>query len=130
MVIQDSFTFTKPKQNFERDCFATIAEMRGYSERKLPTIFHAMCEETGKLYLFNKANEADPILGKWREASSGTTSDVEEETETIDFSTWEEFDENYLNLDVHGVNLDGQGGATLDPDSNVGIDPDDIEPDD
>lgn len=74
MVIQDSFTFAKPKQNFERDCFATIAEMKGYSERKLPTIFHAMCEETGKLYLFNKANEVDPILGKWREQSSSSSS--------------------------------------------------------
>lgn len=128
--VQKGFEYQGTLQNFKRDAYGTLAEMKAVKDKFLPTIFHAMCEETGKLYIYRKSNEVDPVLGKWREASPDVTFDVEEETEIIDFSTWEEFDEDYLNLDVHGVNLDGQGGATLDPDSNVNIDPDDIEPDD
>ena len=50
----------------------------------------------------------------------------EEETDTIDFSTWPEFSPN---LDAGGITLDGHGGANVDG-SNVSVDPDDIEPDD
>lgn len=55
-----------------------------------------------------------------------TVSEVpEEETSTIDFSTWPEF----TAPEANGIVLDGQGGANVDG-SNVGVDPDDIEPDD
>ena len=123
MKITDGFEYNGKKQNFKRDSYATLAEMKAVAESKIPNIFHAMCEETGKLYIFNVNNDVDEVLGKWREISGG--AEVEEETDTIDFSTWPEF----TNPEANGVVLDGQGGANVDG-SNVSVDPDDIEPDD
>jgi hypothetical protein len=97
--------------------------MKAVKAKKMPNIFIATCEETGKLYIYNKQNEDDEVLGKWREVSGG--SSAEEETDTIDFSTWPEF----TNPEANGIVLDGQGGANVDG-SNVGVDPDDIEDDD
>ena len=54
-----------------------------------------------------------------------SSCECEEETDTIDFSTWPEF----TNPEANGIVLDGQGGANVDG-SNVGVDPDDIEDDD
>ena len=123
MKITDSFEYNGKKQNFKRDSYATLAEMKAVAESKIPNIFTATCAETGKLYIFNINNEVDETLGKWREISGG--AEVEEETDTIDFSTWPEF----TNPEANGIVLDGQGGANVDG-SNVSVDPDDIEPDD
>jgi hypothetical protein len=48
------------------------------------------------------------------------------ESDTIDFSTWKEYSNG---IEVNGVVLDGQGGAIVD-NSDVGVDPEDIEEDD
>ena len=58
------------------------------------------------------------------EASS--SCECEEETDTIDFSTWPEF----TAPEATGTYLDGNGGLVIGDDSNIGVDPDDIEPDD
>ena len=68
----DNLKIQNKKQNVERDSFATIADMVSYSPNYLPNIFHAMCEETGKMYVYNVNNDIDPVLGKWREYGSGT----------------------------------------------------------
>ena len=69
----DNLKIQNKKQNVERDSFATIADMVSYSPNYLPNIFHAMCEETGKMYVYNINNDEDPDLGKWRvlEGSGG-----------------------------------------------------------
>ena len=74
----DNLKIQNKKQNVERDSFATIADMVSYSPNYLPNIFHAMCEETGKMYVYNVNNDEDPDLGKWRvlEGSGGGTADV------------------------------------------------------
>ena len=72
MVLSENFTYSGTSQNFERDSYATLAEMTAVKAKKLPSIFHATCEETGKLYIYNKANSNDEILGKWREVGSGS----------------------------------------------------------
>ena len=71
----DNLKIQNKKQNVERDSFATIADMVSYSPNYLPNIFHAMCEETGKMYVYNVNNDIDPVLGKWRvlEGSGGGT---------------------------------------------------------
>ena len=63
-------------------------------------------------------------MGKWREVG-GSSCDCQEETDTVDFSTWSEYS---TGIEVDGIILDGQGGAIID-DSNVSVDPGDIEPD-
>ena len=74
----DNLKIQNKKQNVERDSFATIADMVSYSPNYLPNIFHAMCEETGKMYVYNVNNDEDPDLGRWRvlEGSGGGTADV------------------------------------------------------
>ena len=74
MVLSENFTYSGTSQNFERDSYATLAEMTAVRAKKMPSIFHATCEETGKLYIYNKANSDDEILGKWREVGSGSIS--------------------------------------------------------
>ena len=72
MTLSENFTYSGTSQNFERDSYATLAEMTAVKAKKMPSIFHATCEETGKLYIYNKANSDDEILGKWREVGSGS----------------------------------------------------------
>ena len=69
MQLTENFSYIGRKQNFERDSYATLAEMKAVKAKLMPNIFHATCEETGKLYVYNKKNIDDEVLGKWREVS-------------------------------------------------------------
>lgn len=69
MQLTENFSYIGRKQNFERDSYATLAEMKAVKAKLMPNIFHATCEETGKLYIYNKKNTDDEVLGKWREVS-------------------------------------------------------------
>lgn len=122
MKITENFTYIGMQQNFERDSYKTLAEMKAVVDKRMPDIFTATCKETGKFYIYNKSNEVDETLGKWREV--GGSCDCQEETDTVDFSTWPEF---VPDLEAGDIVLDGQGGAIID-DSNISIDPGDIEP--
>ena len=122
MKITENFTYIGTSQNFERDSYKTLAEMKAVVDKRMPDIFTATCKETGKFYIYNKSNEVDETLGKWREI--GGSCDCQEETDTVDFSTWSEFQ----SPEANDIVLDGQGGAIID-DSNVSVDPGDIEPD-
>ena len=124
MKITENFEYIGTSQNFERDSYATLAEMKAVVDKRMPDIFTATCKETGKFYIYNKTNEVDETLGKWREVG-GSSCDCQEETDTVDFSTWSEYS---TGIEVDGIILDGQGGAIID-DSNVSVDPGDIEPD-
>ena len=74
MKITENFTYIGTSQNFERDSYATLAEMKAVVDKRMPDIFTATCKETGKFYIYNKSNEIDETLGKWREVSSGASS--------------------------------------------------------
>ena len=76
MTLSENFTYSGTSQNFDRDSYATIAEMKAVRAKKMPSIFHATCEETGKLYIYNKTNTDDEILGKWREVSGSGVSNI------------------------------------------------------
>ena len=123
MKITENFTYIGTSQNFERDSYATLAEMKAVVDKRMPDIFTATCKETGKFYIYNKNNEVNETLGKWREVGV-SSCDCQEETDTVDFSTWSEYS---TGIEVDGIILDGQGGAIID-DSNVSVDPGDIEP--
>ncbi len=72
MKITENFKYIGASQNFERDSYATLAEMKAVVDKRMPDIFTATCKETGKLYIYNKSNEVDETLGKWREVGAGT----------------------------------------------------------
>lgn len=67
----DNVDYRGKKPNFTRDLFETLSDMKSFSELYLPDMFIACCKETGKLYLFNRENDFDTILGRWREYSGG-----------------------------------------------------------
>ena len=69
MKITENFEYIGTSQNFERDSYATLAEMKAVVDKRMPDIFTATCKETGKFYIYNKNNEVDETLGKWRELS-------------------------------------------------------------
>ena len=54
MEISENFSYVGPKQNFDRDNYTTLAEMKAVSDKNMPSIFLATCEETGKLYIYKK----------------------------------------------------------------------------
>lgn len=87
----DNLKIQNKKSNVERDCFKTISDMVSFSPNYLPNLFHAMCEETGKMYVYNINNDTDPVLGQWREYGSGVGTD--EKVKLTSTST----DAKYLN---------------------------------
>jgi hypothetical protein len=66
--------YTGRENNFERDYYATVAEMVAApgNGRNCPPMVIAMCGETNKAYLYKKENEEDATLGKWRAISIAT----------------------------------------------------------
>ena len=67
MKITENFEYIGTQQNFERDSYTTLAEMKAVVDKRMPDIFTATCKETGKFYIYNKNNEVNETLGKWRE---------------------------------------------------------------
>ena len=74
--ILDQFDLRAKKQNFQRDAFETIADMKAFSENYLPPIFDAYCYEDGKKYRYNASNEILEDTGKWRVLGEGGSSDL------------------------------------------------------
>ena len=64
MVLSENFAYSGTSQNFDRDNYATLAEMKAVKTKKMSSIFHVTCKETSKLYIYNKTNTNDKILGK------------------------------------------------------------------
>lgn len=59
----------------DRTIMATIEEMRDYPENFLPDVAYCFVKADGKMYTFNRDNDIDPVLGKWRKQESGTGDD-------------------------------------------------------
>ena len=59
----------------DRTLMDSILEMRDYPENFLPDIGYCFNKENGKMYVFNRSNDIDPVLGKWREYGSGVGTD-------------------------------------------------------
>lgn len=67
MVISETLENNTMQPNFSRDSFATLAEMKAVSKKKMPQMLIATCQEDGKAYIYNKSNTEDPDLGYWRQ---------------------------------------------------------------
>lgn len=67
----DNINIKKKAPNVERDLFATIEDMVAWSENYLPDVFETNVIETGKRYRYNRSNEVDLELGKWRVVGEG-----------------------------------------------------------
>lgn len=60
------FNIAKAEAVDTRIYLKTLADMLTIDENVYPEVYLAICEENGKLYLFNKSNISDPTTGKFR----------------------------------------------------------------
>lgn len=67
----DNFEYNGSKPDFTRQQYATLADMKAVVRTRMPTMYIAFCLEDHKVYLYDKANEDDPVLGRWREWTGG-----------------------------------------------------------
>lgn len=79
----DNVGYTGTLPNFERDMYQTLADMLAVKKTKMPAMFVGMCIETGKVYLYDKNNESDPVLGLWREIGAANEVAISEENGNI-----------------------------------------------
>ena len=83
LSFSDNIGYSGSRNNFERDYYATIADMVAVKKTRMPTMFIAMCGETGKAYLYNRNNTVDATTGRWRElgaeASGGSGAGLSEQ---------------------------------------------------
>lgn len=71
----DNFRMNSALPNFERDLFDTVDDMVAFSEDYLPDVFECNTKD-GKRYRFNRSNEIDSKLGKWRLVEGETAEEV------------------------------------------------------
>lgn len=60
-----------PDPDFTRQQYATLADMKAVKKGRMPEMYIGFCLETRKWYQYDKNNETDEVLGKWREWSGG-----------------------------------------------------------
>lgn len=64
--IGSNFTFQGEQPNFERDRFATKADMKAFPETSIDDGHLSYCAEDGNTYQFKSSNAVDATTGKWR----------------------------------------------------------------
>lgn len=90
LSLKDNFKLSVNKPNFDRDIYATKADMKAVKGTRMPQMFIASCLEDGKVYLYNKSNEDDPDTGKWRVLTGASAAPAGDgQTITIDTSVTE-----------------------------------------
>ena len=60
----------------------TKAEMKAEKDSTMPQVYMAVCKEDAKLYVYDKSNEADETLGKFRLYAASDSEGVEAESIT------------------------------------------------
>ena len=106
MKITENFTYIGTSQNFERDSYATLAEMKAVADKRMPDIFTATCKETGKFYIYNKNNEVDETLGKWREISVNSDDYVTKTYVDTEIAKKADTDHTHTTVNGHTVESD------------------------
>lgn len=68
MAVQyiDNLNYRGKKGNFERDQFATLADMKAYPEDDIDEGHLAVCLADGERYEWKSDNEEDDTTGRWR----------------------------------------------------------------
>ena len=106
MKITENFEYIGTSQNFKRDSYATLAEMKAVVDKRMPDIFTATCKETGKFYIYNKNNEVDETLGKWREISVDSDDYVTKTYLDTELANKSNIDHTHTTVNSHTVESD------------------------
>lgn len=62
----DNLDYKGPKPDFNRQQYSNYEEMRNVLDSRMPRLYITYCLEDGKVYLYKKNNEVDPVTGKFR----------------------------------------------------------------
>lgn len=76
--ISDNLRLTKPLPDFERQEYATLADLKSVKDARMPQMYFGYCLETRKYYQYDKTFDIDEVTGRWREFSGGTGAQVTE----------------------------------------------------
>ena len=106
MKVTENFEYIGTSQNFERDSYLTLAEMKAVADKRMPDIFTATCKETGKFYIYNKNNEVDETLGKWRELSIDSDDYVTKTYLDTEIAKKADIDHTHTTVNGHTVESD------------------------
>ena len=106
MKITENFEYIGTQQNFGRDSYTTLAEMKAVVDKRMPDIFTATCKETGKFYIYNKNNEVDETLGKWRELSLDSDEYVTKTYVDTELANKSDIDHTHTTVNGHTVESD------------------------
>ncbi len=74
VALGDNLNYKGKKPDFVRQQYDTLEALTLVNDNQMPPMYLAYCLETQKVYLYNKNNEPDLILGKFREFESGNGS--------------------------------------------------------
>lgn len=74
--IGSNFTFQGKQPNFERDRFATKADMKAFPETSIDDGHLSYCMEDKNTYQFKSSNAVDATTGKWRLFRNGFSADT------------------------------------------------------
>ena len=68
----DNFQYEGRKPDFVRQQYEHFSDMVAVKDNKMPEMYFAYCLEDRKFYSYDKRNEVDPVLGKFRLFESGS----------------------------------------------------------
>lgn len=105
--LTSGINYSGKENNFTRDVYATLADMKAVKSFKMPEMITALCKETGNFYIYNKSNEDDPTLGRWRELkSSGGGGGGDSLIKSVNEEQFTVSPEGKLNLAFETENID------------------------
>lgn len=114
--IGSNFTFQGEQPNFERDRFATKADMKAFPETSIDDGHLSYCVEDGNTYQFKSSNSVDAVTGKWRvfkadvDLSAYATKaalDGYQSKYNADYVATKDFDYSELPANAENIDLNG-----------------------
>lgn len=72
----DNLQYNGVNPDFTRQEYATFADMKAVKKSRMPELYIGYCLEDRKYYKYDKNNDTDEVLGKWRIWSGGSDTQV------------------------------------------------------
>lgn len=79
IIVGDNFDYKAGKPLDGRLVYATLADMKAVADATMYNGCLAYCVATDKTYQWKSSNTVDPDTGKWREFSTGSSIEVDDE---------------------------------------------------
>lgn len=70
----DNFQYNGKQPDFTRQEYATFADMKAAKKNQMPELYIGYCLEDRNYYKYDKTNDDDEVLGRWRLWSGGGES--------------------------------------------------------